>query len=99
MDNDLISRSAVRQRFQDYLMSCEEAMDAATARVVAKCIYKLDAEPAVDAAPVVHGRWGWSPEYCKWICPTCGGREGECESPICKWCGARMDGDFSVKDI
>lgn len=48
--------------------------------------------PTVDAAPVVHARWVWSPECCKWICSNCRGREGECESPVCKWCGARMDG-------
>lgn len=45
----------------------------------------------VNAAPVVHARWMWSPEYCKWICSACAGREGECETPICKWCGARID--------
>lgn len=45
-----------------------------------------------DAAPMVYGQWIWNPEYCKWICSECGGREGECEAPICKWCGARMDG-------
>lgn len=47
--------------------------------------------PSADAAAVQHGYWTWSPRYCKWICSECGGRETECESPFCKWCGARMD--------
>lgn len=41
---------------------------------------------------VAHGRWIWNPDHCKWACSVCGGMEGECESPICKWCGAKMDG-------
>ena len=47
-----------------------------------------------DAVPpqVVYGHWIWNPDHCKWGCSVCGGMEGECESPICKWCGAKMDG-------
>lgn len=48
--------------------------------------------PAADVAPVVHGRWIWNGDYCKWVCSVCGGREGECETPTCQWCGAKMDG-------
>ena len=47
--------------------------------------------PSADVAEVRHGRWIWNPHHCKWECPDCGGMEGECEPPICKWCGARMD--------
>lgn len=46
--------------------------------------------PAADVAPVRHGRWIWNSHHCKWECSECGGMEGECESPVCKWCGARM---------
>lgn len=46
---------------------------------------------AADVAPVRHGRWIWNSHHCKWECSECGGMEGECESPVCKWCGARMD--------
>ena len=46
---------------------------------------------AADVAPVRHGRWSWNSHHCKWECSECGGMEGECESPVCKWCGARMD--------
>lgn len=109
MDNDLIRRSAVRQCFQDYLMSCEEAMDAATARVVAKCICELEAEPAVDTAPVVRGQWmlgSAQASKAQYTCSVCGRtimasliRERALKKyPYCH-CGARMDEDFSAKDI
>lgn len=88
----LIEREALKRRLENYSRDCEEAGDMVSAQVFADCICELDASPSIDAAPVVHGRWIWSPEYCKWICSACGGREGECETPICKWCGARMDG-------
>ena len=47
--------------------------------------------PAADVVEVRHAHWTWNPHHCKWECSACGGMEGECESPICKWCGARMD--------
>lgn len=47
--------------------------------------------PAADVAEVRHGNWTWNPHHCKWVCSECGGMEGECMSPCCKWCGARMD--------
>ena len=46
---------------------------------------------AADVMEVRHGRWIWNSHHCKWECSECGGMEGECESPVCKWCGARMD--------
>lgn len=45
---------------------------------------------AARVAEVHHGHWEWSAQYNKWVCSECGGREEECEAPICKWCGARM---------
>lgn len=47
--------------------------------------------PAADAEPIRHGQWIWNSHYCKWVCSACGGMEGECESPRCKWCGAHME--------
>lgn len=46
---------------------------------------------AADVVEVRHGRWIWNAHHCKWECSECGGMEGECESPVCKWCGTRMD--------
>lgn len=53
--------------------------------------FLIERFPSADVAEVKHGHWIWRPEYCKWECSECGGREGECETPICKWCGARME--------
>ncbi len=52
--------------------------------------------PAVDAVPVVHGRWqGVSPmvdsmecSVCRYCIPS-----EEFETPFCPWCGAKMDGE------
>ena len=62
--------------------------------------FGVDKIPAADVVEVRHGRWigieydGYAdgfPVYDLWECSECGGMEGECESPICKWCGAHMD--------
>lgn len=64
----------------------------------------VDAVPAADVAPVVHGRWE---EYDRFVCNSDGepvakigvtfvcsecGREADLKEPYCH-CGARMDGD------
>ena len=102
MDNDLISRSAVRQRFENYLRDCEEAGDTVASQVFADCICELEAEPAVDAAQVVHGRWelgSTQASRAQYTCSVCGRsimasliRERTLKKyPYCH-CGARMDG-------
>jgi ribosomal protein L37AE/L43A len=57
--------------------------------------------PAIDAAPVVHGRWTPADEYC----PVCGeskfkGLDADIWAdwfpPYCPNCGAKMDGDKEV---
>ena len=57
---------------------------------------KIMKQPAVDAAPVVHGWWqGVSPmvdsmecSVCRYCIPS-----EELETPFCPWCGAKMDGE------
>ena len=60
-------------------------------------IKDVDAIPAADVAPVVHGRW----EPGNPICPVCGGNKfKDLDADIwCDWmpdfcpnCGAKMDG-------
>lgn len=53
--------------------------------------FLIESFPSAMVAEVQHGHWVWNPHHCKWECSECGGMEGECESPICKWCGARMN--------
>ena len=57
---------------------------------------ELDAAPAVDAAPVVHGRWqGVSPFVDSEECSECRYciQDEELETPYCPMCGAKMDGE------
>lgn len=61
------------------------------------CGEVIDA-PAVDVAPVVHGRWAHLGGD-EWCCSACGfviTTEGSWDKPTkkhCEDCGARMDGD------
>ena len=87
----LIETETAKERLRRWIQDCTLIGDSQSADLYRDFIDFIDKQPTVDAAPVVHGRWIWSPEYCKFICSVCAGREGECETPICKWCGARMD--------
>lgn len=88
----------------DVLISKAAAIDA-----LKRAAYWQDAErkiaelPAVDAAPVVHGRWEekrWTTDY-DWgvmnhraiVCSACDKEiyAGE-KTPYCQNCGAKMDG-------
>lgn len=83
-----VRQEDVISRFQKIKDKCESLRDAIYLDGV---MAVLDTLPAVDVAEVRHGHWIWNPHHCKWECSECGGMEGECESPICKWCGAHMD--------
>lgn len=58
----------------------------------------IDAQPTVDAAPVVHGRWiteYWKSGYIKrCYCSECGEPPKDAYKPdnYCPQCGAKMDG-------
>ena len=57
--------------------------------------------PAVDAAPVVHGRWVPNSLETHWKCSECGNPAPDCKEyggEVCEWmsgycpnCGAKMD--------
>ncbi len=57
----------------------------------------IEALPAADVAPVVHGRWAHLGGD-EWRCPVCGfviTTEGSWDKPTkkyCEDCGAKMDG-------
>lgn len=66
-------------------------------RTWAKAICALHDLPAVDVAPVVHGRWAHLGGD-EWCCSACGfiiTTEGSWDKPTkkyCEDCGAKMDG-------
>lgn len=54
----------------------------------------IDAQPRIDAAPVVHGRWKRTPTSQTLYCSACDKiPEYQIETNYCHNCGARMDGD------
>ena len=54
----------------------------------------IDSEPAVDVAPVVHGRWIYKGDSDMWVCSRCGrsvNADPEGIDLYCYHCGAKMD--------
>lgn len=91
--SDLISREALL----DYIDSTNEIKDWCLNRYSADWIYSfVKSAPAVDAAPVVHGRWIkksyllGTTRYCS----ECGENYGMPHGVFnyCPNCGAKMDG-------
>ena len=87
MKGDTISRSALIAEIKKWTTDCA-------------CIELIENEPAVDAAPEVHGRWvkGTSCGTYWNYCSICGGKilkneyQQDYFSDYCPFCGARMDG-------
>lgn len=86
------------------LISRDAAIEAVYYNPYSTAVGMIKKVPAVDAAPVVHGRWiekRWFTE-CDWcvinhralVCTACSVEiaDGE-ETPYCPYCGAKMDGE------
>ena len=85
-DGDLISRAAAIKAIRPLLYS-------------GNCVSTLINMPAVDAAPVKHGRWTtkrtWQHDG-EWYCSVCDYEPIVfMESNYCPECGAKMDGEKS----
>lgn len=100
MNNDLISRSALIAEYDRVHVGAPGG-----ARKL------MEDAPAVDAVPVVHGRWvlterphlDWYTTKAAWYCSQCGWLvEDRSKRPRpphmrhCPNCTARMDGDANV---
>ena len=95
VDNDLISRAAIIREIKRIRKSAKTLTGIDFLRMI-------DTFPAVDAAPVVHGRWmeiedSWGD--CHYQCTECGeewnleaGTPAENNMNYCPKCGAKMDG-------
>lgn len=92
-DNDLISRADVLDLVQSYGPATYDMPYGSGDMIIRP--EDVMALPAVDAAPVKHGRWqGVSPmvdsmecSVCRYCIPS-----EELKTPFCPWCGAEMDG-------
>ena len=96
--DDLISRKALKQRLHDaggcgappesWADGYDKAIDLAYGMA--------ENAPAIDAAPVVHGRWIFNQEQWTWDCTNCKGWVGSgvriSRYEYCPNCGAKMDG-------
>lgn len=90
---EYIERSAVLQNKTTMTEYDEGGWDAPVSVVR---VEDIEAIPAADVAPVVHGRWEYD-HWCEFKCSVCGawsksepyrGKENYCPN-----CGAKMDGD------
>lgn len=73
MNNDLISRSALKAELMKRAVSCPKSH----IRAYGSCISALEVSPAVDAEPVRHGEWILNPcnQYFRYDIPCA------CHSP------------------
>lgn len=98
MINDLISRKAAVKLLCDkadgyYVSMFATSYECHTAQIVAmEAANEIESIPAVDAVPVVHGRWiNQDSTYTKYQCSACKERNFDGVGRYCPNCGARMD--------
>lgn len=104
--DEFISRKAAIAYIREQSEECQKAFEelggesgiyADAYNDLAEDFYRI---PAVDVAPVVHGRWAHLGGD-EWCCPVCGfviTTEGSWDKPTkkyCEDCGAKMDGGDS----
>lgn len=88
-NNDLISRSALIERFENLKDNPNNRLIDIVFLDGAMSV--IDVAPAVDAEPVRHGRWEW-----KGGAAYCTAHKRKLSSHVygyayCPWCGAVMD--------
>lgn len=91
-DNDLISRAAALDAIdheRDLLI--EQKRFGAEHVVVHHARRLIEELPAVDAVPVVHGRWKKRKSWACYVCSKCSFEENGA-TIYCSHCGAKMDG-------
>lgn len=96
MNNDLISREALIDEISREIDFERENNNPITAVVAFKIAIKRARQlPAVDAAPVVHGRWiNQDSTYTKYQCSACKERNFDGVGRYCPHCGTKMDAEI-----
>lgn len=96
VEQDLISREALMAELRrQYCYECHY-YDGTRCRscYAGDVIDMVEDAPAIDAVPVVHGRWVKEPDRANhWHCSECGRVEGWAHYTMeyCPTCGAKMD--------
>jgi hypothetical protein len=102
MNNDLISRSALLADINSDREAAQVHHKSLRERLERFCDYAetlAEQAPAIDAAPVRHGRWiKWSTYMPVYGCSVCGERNlfrdgNNVFSNYCPNCGAKMDAE------
>lgn len=105
MSDDLISRSALQKKINNSIKRITRIErdrdmffhDSGWNGAIARARLEIDNAPAVDAVPVVHGRWVMketmikSPFAKNAFCSECLEETGQAYN-FCPSCGAKMDG-------
>ena len=101
-EGDLISRAAAIAEIEEYIEEYSD-LDENGYHNLKWCAMEeardvLSMLPAVDAVPVVHGRWIDIPDKSEWdqkMCSVCGDYFC-CQNNYCPACGAKMDGEANA---
>lgn len=105
---EYIDREALRKILEHWRDAHADVDDEQGCGLLEDVIWEVDAQPTVDVAPVVHGRWivrfdgPYNRRRC--YCSHCGKNNGvggiakNQEKPYCPNCGAKMDEKEAVYD-
>lgn len=93
MDKEYIEREAAIENIKRvYCTGCNSYNEVmCRACGIADALLQIDAEPAADVAPVVHGEWEYY-THTMMACSICKRHVPRHKSEYCPHCGAKMDG-------
>ena len=95
---EYIERETLRKILKDWRDAHADADDEQGCGLLEDVIWEVDAQPAADVAPVVHGWWAYHNDINFWQCSVCGvnapmlGNLMQLKTNYCPNCGAMMDG-------
>lgn len=99
--SELIDIQALKDAVRRYAGEPIKEKDRKCQAICLDMLGTIDAQPTIDAVPVVHGEWKeWDDGDNTWSCSVCGnpfvlidGTPSDNEMNYCPNCGARMDGE------
>lgn len=74
---EYIEREALRKVLEVWRDAHADVDDAQGCGLLEDVIWEVDAQPAADVAPVVHGRWEYTPQTFNTL--------GQIRCPFCAW--------------